>query len=131
VHGTTTLLRLAGATLVAAMALARPLAAQDDRWQISLDDDQYVWDIRLVRLEGDSLFVRQSDSALGVPLAHIREIRLVRKSEVQLGGGDAGGAMNALMGSDDEVYDLSPLEFADRVRTVQKILLMHPPAAAP
>jgi hypothetical protein len=39
--------------------------------------------------------------------------------------------MNALMGSDDEVYDLSPLEFTDRVRTVQKILLMHPPAAAP
>jgi hypothetical protein len=131
VHGIVTPLRLAGATLVAAMALVRPLAAQDDRWQISLDNDQYVWDIRLVRLDGDSLFVRQSDSVLGVPLAHIQELRLIRKSEVQLGGGDAGGAMNALMGSDDEVYDLSPLEFADRVRTVQKILLMHPPAAAP
>ena len=122
------MLRLIGAALVAASALARPLAAQDDRWQISLDDDQYVWDIRLVRLDGESLFVRQSDSVLGVPLAHIRELRLIRKSEVQLGGGEAGGAMNALVGADDEVYDLSPLEFAERVRTVQKILLMHPPA---
>jgi hypothetical protein len=122
------MLRLIGAALVAASALARPLAAQDDRWQISLDDDQYVWDIRLVRLDGESLFVRQSDSVLGVPLAHIKELRLIRKSEVQLGGGEAGGAMNALVGADDEVYDLSPLEFAERVRTVQKILLMHPPA---
>ena len=122
------MLRLIGAALVAASSLARPLAAQDDRWQISLDDDQYVWDIRLVRLDGESLFVRQSDSVLGVPLAHIKELRLIRKSEVQLGGGEAGGAMNALVGADDEVYDLSPLEFAERVRTVQKILLMHPPA---
>ncbi|HKT60919.1 MAG TPA: hypothetical protein VJQ46_12790 [Gemmatimonadales bacterium] len=120
-----TLLRM-GAILVAATAFARPLAAQDDRWQISLDNDQYVWDIRLVRLDGDSLFVRQSDSVLGVPVAHIRELRLIRKSEVQLGGGDAGGAMAALVGADDEVYDLSPLEFAERVRTIQKILLMHP-----
>jgi hypothetical protein len=120
------MLKLVAATLVAVTALARPLAAQDDRWQISLDNDQYVWDIRLVRLEGDSLFVRQSDSMLGVPVAHIRELRLIRKSEVQLGGGDPAGAMNALVGGDDEVYDLSPLEFADRIRTVQKILLMNP-----
>jgi hypothetical protein len=120
------MLKSIAATLVAVTALARPLAAQDDRWQISLDNDQYVWDIRLVRLDGDSLFVRQSDSVLGVPVAHIRELRLIRKTEVQLGGGDAAGAMNALVGGDDEVYDLSPLEFAERIRTVQKILLMHP-----
>jgi hypothetical protein len=120
------MLKLVAATLVAVTAFARPLAAQDDRWQISLDNDQYVWDIRLVRLEGDSLLVRQSDSVLGVPVAHIKELRLIRKSEVQLGGGDPAGAMNALVGGDDEVYDLSPLEFAERIRTVQKIMLMHP-----
>jgi hypothetical protein len=121
------MLRQIGATLVALVALAHPLAAQDDRWQITLDDDQYVWDIRLVRLDGDSLVVRQSDTLLGVPVARIKELRLIRKTEVTLGGGDAGGAMSALVGGDDEVYDLSPLEFADRLRTVQKILLMHPP----
>ena len=120
------MLRLVAATLVAVTAVARPLAAQDDRWQVTLDGDQYVWDIRLVRLDGDSLVVRQSDSLVGVPVAHITEIRLIRKSEVQLGGGDPAGAMSALVGGDDEVYDLSPLEFADRLRTVQKILLLHP-----
>jgi hypothetical protein len=32
------------------------------------------------------------------------------------------------MGGDDEVYDLSPLEFAERMRTIQKILVNHPAA---
>ena len=40
----------------------------------------------------------------------------------------AAATMNALTGGDDEVYDLSQLEFADRLRTIQKILLDHPAA---
>ncbi|HEX3276648.1 MAG TPA: hypothetical protein VHR43_17460 [Gemmatimonadales bacterium] len=120
------MVRLVGSMLVALVVLAGPLAAQDDRWQVTLDSEQYVWDIRLVKLEGDSLVVRQSDSLLRVPVAQIKELRLIRKSEVDLGGGGAAGAMNALMGGDDEVYDMTLLDFADRLRTVQKILLLHP-----
>lgn len=121
------MIRLIGSTLVAWAVLAQPLPAQADRWQITLDNDEYVWDIRLVRLDGDSLIIRQSDTTLGVPVAKIKELRLIRKSEVQLGAGATAGAMSALVGGDDEVYDLSLLEFADRIRTIQKILLMHPP----
>jgi hypothetical protein len=99
-----------------------------DRWQVTLDGDRYVWDVRLVRLDGDSLILRQSDSLLSVAVAHITELRLIRKSEVRLGGEGANGAMAALMGGDDEVYDLSPLDFADRLKTVQKIFLYHPAA---
>jgi hypothetical protein len=114
-----------GSILLVALALARPLAAQDDRWQVTLDGEQYVWDIRLVRLDGDSLIVRQSDSLVHVPVARITEIRLIRKSESRSDDG-GGGVMSALTGSDDEVYDLSPLDFAERLRSVQKILLLHP-----
>ena len=124
------MIRLIGSTLVLLLALAQTARGQDDRWQVTLDDERYVWDIRLVRLDGDSLIVRQSDSLVSVPVAHINEIRLIRKSEVHVGAGGAGGgagAMSALVGGDDEVYDLTPLEFADRVRTIQKILLLHPP----
>jgi hypothetical protein len=121
------MIKVIGGALVALAALASPLLAQDDRWQITLDGDQYVWDIRLVRLDGDSLIVRQSDTLLRVPVAQIKELRLIRKSEVQLGAGATAGAMNALVGGDDEVYDLTTLEYADRIRAVQKILLMHPP----
>ena len=53
--------------MVVLLALARPLAAQDDRWQVTLDGNRYVWDIRLVGLEGDALAVRQSDSLARVP----------------------------------------------------------------
>ena len=123
------MIRLIGSTLVLLLALAQTARAQDDRWQVTLDDERYVWDIRLVRLEGDSLVVRQSDSLVSVPVAHINEIRLIRKSEVHVGAGEGGGgagAMSALVGGDDEVYDLTPLEFADRLRTIQKILLLHP-----
>jgi hypothetical protein len=119
------MIRLIGSTLALLLALTQTARAQDDRWQVALDDERYVWDIRLVRLDGDSLVVRQSDSLVSVPVAHINEIRLIRKSEVHVGAGGAG-AMSALVGGDDEVYDLTPLEFGDRLRTIQKILLLHP-----
>ncbi len=111
---------------LAALLAASPLTAQDERWQVTLDTDEYVWDIRLVRLDGDSLVVRQADTLRSLPVEHISEIRLIRKSEVRLGEGSEGGAMSALRGGDDEVYDLAPLEFADRLRLVQKLFLYHP-----
>ncbi|MGE5687562.1 MAG: hypothetical protein ACM34D_08690 [Gemmatimonadota bacterium] len=116
--------------------LSTPAAAQNeaqsnpDRWQITLGNGQIIWDVRLVRLDGDSLHVRQGDSLVVVSVGQITELRLIQKTEVREGD-MAGGAMPALMGSDDEVYDLSPLEFADRLRAVQKIFLYHPPEGAP
>ena len=108
------------------LALAGPLAAQADRWQVALGDDKYVWDVQLVRLDGDSLVVSQSDSLVRVPVEHITELRLIRKTEVQAGTNAGDETMRALSGGDDEIYDLSPLELADRLRTIQKILRFHP-----
>jgi hypothetical protein len=115
--------------------LSTPAAAQNeaqsnpDRWQITLGNGQIIWDVRLVKLDGDSLYVSQGDSLAVVSVGQITELRLIQKTEVREGD-MAGGAMPALMGSDDEVYDLSPLEFADRLRAVQKIFLYHPPEGA-
>jgi hypothetical protein len=116
------------------LAGAAPLQAQQDdqgvrpereRWQVTLDGEKYVWDIGLVRLDGDSLVVRQSDTLARLPVEHITEIRLIRSSTMELGTG-AAGAINALTGSDDEIYDFTPLEFAERIRAIQKILVNHP-----
>jgi hypothetical protein len=112
--------------LVLLAAIVRPVLAQDERWQVTLDTEEYVWDIRLVRLDCDSLVVRQADSLRTLAVERITEIRLIRKSEVQLGDGARAGAMSALMGGDDEIYDLTPLEFPDRIRAIQKIFLYHP-----
>jgi hypothetical protein len=117
--------KLAAAALSLAALSAAPLAAQQtDRWQVTLDQDRYVWDVRLVRLDGDSLLLSQADSLLRVPVERISEIRLIRKSEMQLGDGAA--AMSALTGRDDEVYDLTPLGPAEKVRAIQKLFLYHP-----
>jgi hypothetical protein len=113
---------LIGFTIATAQS-ARPGA---DRWQVTMDGERYVWDVRLVRLAGDTLVVRQSDSLVNIPVARVTELRLIRKSEVRVGGEGANGAMAALMGGDDEVYDLSPLDFVDRLKAVQKIFLYHP-----
>ena len=102
----------------------------DDRWQIGLENGQYIWDVRLVRLQGDTLVYRQSDSLGGVSVQQIGELRLIQKSEMRIGAGAAaGGAINALTGSDDEVYDLLTLDYPARIHSIQQILLLHPPAS--
>ena len=119
------------AILLAALilpVLPRAAAAQgDDRWQLTLEGDSVLWDVRLVRLDGDTVRVRRGDSLYAAPVERLREIRLFRKSEMQLGAGAVAGAGNALTGADDEVFDLSLMDFVQKLRAVQRILLMHPP----
>jgi hypothetical protein len=127
---------MASAGVAAATAiLAWPLAAQEgqnapvqasERWQITLPNSEYIWDIQLVGLRGDSLVYRRADSVGAVPVDRITEIRLIRKTEMQLGA-PAGGAIGALTGAGDEIHDFMPLDFAQRIRALQEILLAHPP----
>ena len=66
-------LRRAVALLLGLTAVTSPLRAQtdrDDRWQIALENGEYIWDIRLVRLTGDSLVFRRF--AAGSPRRHCR-----------------------------------------------------------
>ena len=100
-----------------------------DRWQVQVAGGQYLWDVRLVRLSGDSLVVSQSDSVVTVPLADIGELRLMHPTEMRVGGG-AREALGALSGADDEVFDLSTADVEERRRVVQQILVDHPPQAS-
>lgn len=116
------------------IALATPVVpapaqtgVDDDRWQVATETGDYIWDIRLVRLNGDSLVFRQADSVGAVQVQQIREIRLIRKTAVRIGEAGGGGAIAALMGTDDEVYDFQALDFSSRLRAIQQILLVHPP----
>ena len=113
--------------LLAALAAPAPLAAQakPDRWQITLQSDDLLWDIRLVSLEGDKLTFRQADSTGVVEVGTVKEMRLFQPSELQLG--TAGAAFGALTGSDDIVFDMTLMDFAERLRTVQQILQKYPP----
>ena len=119
------------AVLAASLLGALPAVAQasDDRWQSTLTDDSAIWDFRIVRLEGEGLVVRQRDSVFTIPVQRMKDLRLIRKSTMQMGT-PMGGAMAALVGGDDEVYDLGPLEFAERLRMIQQVLLTHPAGAS-
>jgi hypothetical protein len=105
---------------------AEAQSKNSDRWQITTENGDYIWDIHLVRLTGDSLVYRQTDSIAAITVSMIKELRLIRKTEVRLGDG-AGGAMAALTGADDEIYDFQTLDFPGRIRAIQQVLLAHPP----
>lgn len=111
-----------------ALSVASPAQSQAraDRWQITLQTDSLLWDVRLVSLDGDQLTYRQADSTGVVAAGEIKEMRLLQASELQLG--TAGAAFGALSGSDDIVFDMTLLDFAARLRTVQQILLKYPPS---
>jgi hypothetical protein len=114
--------------------LSVPAEAQsksDDRWQITLEKGGIVWDVRLKQLVEDRLEVTQQDSVIAVKVGDIREMRRFRKSDMQIGAGTTAGAMAALTGADDEVFDFGPLDFGARMRAVQQILLQRPAAPAP
>jgi hypothetical protein len=122
------------ACLAVLAALTVPAEAQsksDDRWQITLENGGIVWDVRLKQLVDDRLEVTQADSVVAVKVGEIREMRRFRKSDMQIGAGTTAGAMAALTGSDDEVFDFGPLDFGARMRAVQQILLQRPAAPAP
>jgi hypothetical protein len=111
--------------LATAAAPIRAQGSADERWQITTESGEYIWDIRLVRLAGDSVIFRQADTLGSVSIQKVKELRLIHKSEMRLGEG-AAGAMSALTGSDDEVFDLTTLDYAARLRAVQQIFLLHP-----
>ena len=69
--------------LLAALAAPAPSAAQAkaDRWQITLQNDDLLWDIRLVSLDGDKLTYRQADSTGVVAVGNVKEMRLFQASE--------------------------------------------------
>ncbi len=127
--------RFIGLTLGLLAVGLPPAAAQGpdpDRWQIETEQGDYLWDIRILRLEGGALVYRQADSLGRIPVERIKELRLIRKTTVRLAdaGGEAGAAaFAALTGADDEVHDFAPLDFAARIQAIRQILLAHPPAS--
>lgn len=102
-------------------------AADDDRWQVSTESGDYLWDIRLVKLSGDSLVFRRADSLGTVQVQQIKELRLIRKTTMRIGEAGGASALAALTGADDEVYDFQTLDFPARLRAIQQIFLVHPP----
>jgi hypothetical protein len=100
--------------------------ADSDRWQIQTESGEYIWDIRLLRLSGDTLLFQQADTIGRTRVDQIRELRLIRKVVVRMG--ESPMSTGALTGAGDEIFDLGPLDFAARLRAIQQVFLVHPPS---
>ncbi|HET7380331.1 MAG TPA: hypothetical protein VFJ24_09845 [Gaiellales bacterium] len=112
------------ALFLSALALIGALQ-QEDRWQLTLNNGTILWELRLVRLTGDTLVVRRGDSTYHLPLGEIDELRLVRKSEHRTN--EPGLYGDALGGVVDEVYRFTLYTVAERQATIALLLQHHPP----
>jgi len=119
--------------LLFGLGAAAPAAAQDRapadptaRWQITLKDGSTLWDLRLVKLGGDTLVFQGNDSILRFPLMQVDELRLVRKATRSITP-EAGRYGGVLDGGDDEVYRLTLFDLNERRQALQQILRAHPP----
>ncbi len=112
---------------VALVGATRVIAQQDDRWQITLNSGTIMWELRLVRLQGDTLVVRHDDSTYRYPIMQVDELRLVRKSEARRTP-DRNRYGAALGGADDEVYRLTLDDRSERRQVLEQVFKDHPPA---
>jgi len=116
-----------GLTFVTALLLGAPSAAAQtataspDRWQLTLTDQSYLWDVRLVRLDGDTLVVRSRDSLIHTPVARLTELRLLPETILRVGDGHRSG-IGALSDNNVRVVDLAPMDANARRATLQAIL---------
>jgi hypothetical protein len=106
---------------MAARVVAQTQAPSPDRWQLTLTDQSYLWDVRLVRLDGDTLVVRSRDSLIDVPVARLTELRLLPETVLKVGDGHRSG-IGALSDNNVRVVDLAPMDVAARRSTLVTIL---------
>jgi len=120
-------LRIAVMALVLAVTAAvRPLSAAPNWWQIRLADGNYLYELQLLELRGDTLLVTHADSVVRIAVADIDEIRWVRPSEMRLGGGGGGqSTIGTLSGADDEVYRFSLVSPEERRRALELLVREH------
>jgi hypothetical protein len=119
------MLRLAPAVALSILALA-PLQAQTststpDRWQVTLNDRSYLWNVRLVRLSQDTLTVRTRDSLVTTPIQDISSIQLLAETILRVGDGHRSG-VGALGDNNSPVVDLAPLALSARRHRIQALL---------
>lgn len=107
--------------VVAPAAVAQIPAAVPERWQLTFSDQSYLWDVRLVRLDHDTLVVRSRDSLISTPLARMIEIRLLPETILKVGDGHRSG-IGALGDNNVRVVDLAPMDVPARRKTLQAIL---------
>ncbi len=101
---------------------------QGDRWQLTLSSGQILYELRLLRLAGDTIVFRQDSTTVSVPLAQLSELRLVQSSTSR--AGMVGGMRGSLVGADDDVYQLTLYTVPEKRQILEQVLQQYPPEPA-
>ena len=92
-----------------------------DRWQLTLNDQSYLWNVRLVRLSGDTLTVRSSDSLIATPIQEIKAVQLLAETVLRVGDGHRSG-IGALGDNNSPLVDLTGLALTARRQRIQALM---------
>jgi hypothetical protein len=110
----------AAALALLAWTAAAPRLPAQDRWQLTLEDGRYEYELRPVALRNDSLVVEQRGRTLTLALADVHELREVRP--VIRPSVPGRGTIAELAGSADRVFVIGYLTPGERRRVVREIL---------
>jgi hypothetical protein len=116
-----TLALLAGCLVSTTPLWAQEAAPLPERWQLTFADQSYLWDVRLVRLAGDTLVVRSRDSLIPISVVALTELRLLPETILKVGDGHRSG-IGALGDNNVRVVDMAALSVAERRKTLATIL---------
>lgn len=119
------ILRFASAAALGALPFFT-LAAQasprtPDRWQLTLNDQSYIWNVRLVRLAADTLVVRSTDSLIATPIKDISSIQLLAETVLTVQDGHRSG-IGALGDNNSPIVDLASLPLDARRERLQALV---------
>jgi hypothetical protein len=81
---------------------------------VELSNSENLYEVKPLRLRGDTLILAQGDSTIALPLERISVLRRIRKS--------AQRATRAAAGSEDEVYQMSLFTVAERRAALDSLL---------
>jgi hypothetical protein len=116
--------------LLLALTLATPSATEaqtassvpsPDRWQLTRNDHSYIWNVRLVRLNGDTLIARTTDSLVAVPLEDLSEIQLLGETVLKVGDGHRSG-VGALGDNTSPILAFAQMPLTERRQRIRTIL---------
>lgn len=116
------ILRLAPAAALSALHFSA-LAAQasPDRWQLTLNDGSYIWNVRLVSLAADTLVVRSTDSLIATPIRNIAAIQLLAETVLTVQDGHRSG-IGALGDNNSPVVELTSLPLDARRQRLKALV---------
>jgi len=113
--------------LVFAVGAEAQASTPTQRTRITLINGDFL-EIKMLHVTGDKLqYVGNDSTSYSIPVDSIAEVRFINKTELpEPGSMDRQKQVGSiLMGTDDEIYDFTRLDFAEKIRKLYELITTH------